>query len=67
MYLKLGNKNQNKREKICDLENEIFLKWNTKIFLWRVLGLLHFGFYHNCMIIVNLVEEIQLKSFNKEF
>ena len=38
--------------------NEMFFHWNTKIFLQKVLFLLHFGFYQNCISSANLVSEI---------
>ena len=44
---------------------EIFLQWSNKLFLQKVLFLLHFGCYQNCMSSPNLVSEIQEKLFNK--
>ena len=36
----------------------MFLQGNTKGFLQKVLGLLHFGSWQNCMRPANLVAEI---------
>ena len=44
---------------------EIFLQWNTKFFLQKVLFLLHFGSCQNCMSSANLVAEIHKKLCNK--
>ena len=44
---------------------EIFLQWNTKTFLQKVLFLLHFGPCQNCMSSANLVAEIHLKLCTK--
>ena len=36
---------------------EIFLQWNTKFFLQKGMGVLHFGSWRNCMSSANLVAE----------
>ena len=38
---------------------EIFLQWNTKFFLQKVLSLLHFGSCQNCKSSANFVTEIR--------
>ena len=43
---------------------EIFLQWNTKFFLHKVLGLLHFGSCQNCKRSASLVAEIHQKLWN---
>ena len=46
-------------------KHEIFLHWNTKCFLQKVLGLLCFGSCQNWMNSANLIAEIQLKLSNE--
>ena len=47
------------------LKYEIFLQWNTKFSLQKVLGLLSFGPCPNCMSSANIVAEIQFKLLNE--
>ena len=44
---------------------EIFLPWNTKFFLQKVLFLVDFGSCQNCMSSANLVAQIHQKLCNK--
>ena len=48
------------------MKYEIFLQWNTKFFLQKILGLLHFGSCQNCMNYANFVTEIHKKRWNKK-
>ena len=48
------------------LKYEIFLQWNTKFFVQKVLGLLHFGSCENCMSSADLVTETYQKLGMKE-
>ena len=41
------------------------MKWNTKLSLQKVLGLLSFGSCPNCMSSANIVAEIQFKLLNE--
>ena len=41
------------------LKHEIFLQWNTKFSLQKVLGLVSFGSCPNCMSSANIVAETQ--------
>ena len=43
----------------------IFLQWNTKFVIPKVLFLLHFGLCQNCMSSANIVAEIHQKLCNK--
>ena len=43
---------------VCELANEIFLQWNNKVFLRKVLGLLHFRSCQSCISNANHVAEI---------
>ena len=45
---------------------EVFLQWNTKFFLLKVLGLLFFGSCQNCRSFASLVAEICRKLCNKK-
>ena len=45
---------------------EIFLQWNTKFPLQKVLGVLYFGSCQNCMSSANLIAEIHWKLCNKK-
>ena len=47
------------------LKYEIFLQWNTKFSLQKVLGLLNFRSSSNYMNSVNVVKEIELKILNE--
>ena len=48
------------------LKYEIYLQRNTKFSLQKVLGLLSFGLYPNCMSSANIVAEIQFKLLNEK-
>ena len=45
---------------------EIFLQWNTKFSLQKVLGHLSFGSCPNCMSSANNIAQIQVKLLNEE-
>ena len=47
------------------LEYEIFLQQNIKRFLQKVLNLLHFGSWQNCMSPANVVTEIFWKRWSE--
>ena len=51
--------------KSVKLKYKIFPQWNTKFSLQKVLGLLSFGSWSNCMNSANVVAEVQFQLLNE--